>query len=121
MATARPIPLSPPLINATFPVSFPLPRCRSSSVLGRGFICARAQAVATVFAWAVSSVSLACGSISSPVATIRLWLRKQPCEAFRPLGSIRPQLYPDGVDLQRFARLKIFSEKFSNTVDVPRN
>src|SRR5437899_807287 len=42
IATARPIPLSPPVMSATLFCSFPLPGCFSSSALGRGFIlCSR--------------------------------------------------------------------------------
>src|SRR5205807_452612 len=42
MATARPMPLSPPVMIATLSCNFPLPRCFSSSARGRGFIlCSR--------------------------------------------------------------------------------
>lgn len=38
IATARPIPLSPPEIRATRSMSFPLPRHRGSSSMGSGVI-----------------------------------------------------------------------------------
>src|SRR5207253_1979854 len=37
MATARPMPLSPPVMIATLSCNFPLPRCFSSSARVRGF------------------------------------------------------------------------------------
>src|SRR6266481_1011208 len=58
MATARPIPLSPPVIIATLPCNLPLPRCFSSSACGRGFIVrglvavAGAAAAEASFLWA---------------------------------------------------------------------
>jgi hypothetical protein len=59
IATARPIPLSPPVMSAILFCNLPLPRCFSSSALGRVSFYPRGQAagldvaaVEAFFSWA---------------------------------------------------------------------
>src|SRR5205807_7343565 len=113
MATARPIPLSPPLISAAFPLSFPLPRCCSYSALGRGVIlCSRPGCCDWVcfgcffpFAgiWFNSSLvreEFGCGLKTSRV---RIFNCHEPAAGFHAAEQ---------ADIQRLTRLKILSENY---------